>query len=70
MEMFVLLTNLETSPNFTGYSIPFYASSSSFSHFLYLDTLYESLSAGCKAERIDHRQHLLSSFCAFIIAFY
>jgi hypothetical protein len=60
MEMYVLFANLETSDIFTGNSILFKASSNSFSQVLYFDTLCGSLSAGCKAERIDHRKHLLS----------
>lgn len=69
MNMFVLLANVETSVNFTGNLIPFIASSYSCSHCLYFVTHCGPLSAGCKADRIGQRKHLLSSFYTFIIAF-
>ena len=69
MEMTVLFANLETPPKFTGNSIPFNVLSNSFYHCLYSDTLDEFVSAVCKAERTDHRKHLLSSFFTYIIVY-
>jgi hypothetical protein len=38
--------------------------------FLYLETRYGLQDGGCRADKMAHLKHSLSSFCTLIIAFF